>query len=203
MPFMMLAIIDGLDYIKHRFVRIILSCSGAAIVALPLLFNWEAWTPTTLRSLSSHYLVSAKNLIQFRNRFTYRNIPLANSISAYSGELSNAKIDEAVTLMSLIRSRNESFIVIDSNYSLHPNDNFGTWTAIHSPANYTFVGRDERKSVIRTIANRFAKTGWVLIDKDLLVEWIADFDISYTRTGFIDGFHYQAIRFSPNSIKID
>jgi hypothetical protein len=77
------------------------------------------------------------------------------------------------------------------------------WSAIHNPANFSFIPREKRRDFLKKTANTLKRAGWLVIERNFPAnEWLEDFDSAYVRVDEKDFGSYYAIKFQPRLIDI-
>lgn len=195
MPFFMLMLLDTFAKAKDVFTRYAIAISLAFLLAWLPVFGWGAWLNAfhSGRLAEFDFSVTRANLA-YSDKDTYAGILNRNKT------ISKEQLDQTIQLMDRLARTGESFVVLDQNFLLQPYFPARPWCAIQSATNFEFFPSVVRQDFLLRTANRFQRSGWLIIARNHNVNtWLADFDSAYNRTGRIDLDAVYAVRFSPKT----
>jgi len=107
--------------------------------------------------------------------------------------------EDAAPALRYIRSTyHESVEIFDMFLLVDGGEVYPPWNALHGPENFASIPSAQRQQYLRRVAMRFKRSGWVLYDKHMdVTEYLADYDVAYSRAKLLEFGTFQAVRFVP------
>ncbi len=163
--------------------------AAAALLACLLswvsVFGWDIWLGTAWPGSGK---VFEFNSAKFRQEFS-------------DGEDWRRSEDAGRAITYIRKNFGEPVTVLDNFMNLASTASASAWSAIHGPANFTFIPSARRREFLSRTAATINRRGWLVIHKEYLVtEWLSDFDSVYTRTQELDFGEYHVIRYAPRTL---
>jgi hypothetical protein len=196
-PFMLLILVQAICTAQNKIAaRASLILAAALIGWLPT-FGWQTW---------GHMLTTGKLFVfdskLLRDSMTFSQRDL---IAQKGQELldTGSPLTDADKAIAFVRQRfNEPVTVLDSSLLLVRSSPPTVWGAVHGPANYSEMPRNQRLEFINLTAETLKRVGWLVVAKNYSsTNWLEDLDSAYDRTNIVDFDTYYAIRFSPKVVK--
>jgi hypothetical protein len=195
-PFILLVLLYTLSTINNKKLslhRMCVICLMALLGWLPV-FGWEAWYDN----------ISKGRLLSFNPKLLSDYLAFSNprTLSETSHHSKNFNLDSSFTApwnaINFLQRYKEPITVLNSTFSLMGSIHPTVWSAIHGPANYTFIPSNHRRQFLQATAKSLNRSGWLIVEKNSQAEiFLEDYDFAYQRTNYFDFGNYYAVRFTP------
>ncbi len=188
LPYQLLVLLVVVDSGVPKALRHMAVVLAASLLGWASVFGWEVWLQSARAGLALEFEPS-KRIQLFKQ---------------------NPDAERAV---AFIRSKfGEPATVLDGGYNLTVTSDGAAWSAIHGPANYSYVPPVLRQEFLANTARTLRRSGWIVVPKQSskpgelapdvvrLVDsggLIQDIDRIYRPTQGLDFGTYHAIRFEP------
>lgn len=162
------------------------------------IFGWDAWRAT----LAADRLLEA-NPRMLLSGLSYANVDTARSMRTRYLE---SKIplgdfaDATRAIASISSTYREPITVLNITLNMIRADRNAVWSAIHNPANFSYMPSEYRREFIVNTAGTLGRPGWMLIDRGFPnVELVNDMNSAYAVTKIIEFGTYYAVRYAPKA----
>jgi hypothetical protein len=188
MPFVLLVLLNVISTAEGRVMPMASAVLSATFIGWLCLFGWQPWNAS----------LNEGKLLTFDPK-------LLRDAMSFSNPDTVSKITDAGKAIDFLRHNyGEPFTVLDTSLDLERSTSAVPWSAIHGPANFTFIPSQRRQEFLHKTATSLKRAGWLVVAKKFPADqWLVDFDAAYERTNRIEFGSYYAIRFSPISEHVD
>lgn len=195
MPAILLVLLDALRGARDAATRQSAAFALASILAWTPLFGFDTWK----NAFKGRHLADFDFSVT-RAKFDYRNATTAANMAKRVNVPSTAQFEQTSKLMDQISKRGESFTVLDSFLDLQPNFPSKAWSAVHGPANFTYIPSALRREFLVETAQSLKRAGWLIVERDFdSSSWLADYDAVYERTERIEMEKCFAVRYQSRT----
>ncbi len=193
LPFQMLVLLSTLRAPLHRAWHVAAAALLAATVAWCSVFGWQIFTTAIADGRWSELAPD-----DVRASFTFTNASTQAQVRKRMGAHVSDPADAGHAVAWIKYTFREPMTVIDGSMDIEPSATGDVWSAIHGPANFTFVPSRRRRQFLRRTAARLRRCGWVIVDENYPTDdWLADYAVAYRIERELDFGSYRAIRYVP------
>lgn len=181
LPFTVLILLVTISSNTRLIARSIASGMLVSLLASLSLFGWSEWGDN----------IRAGTILEHDP---------TRVASSFSYGRTSAKIDfEGVNkAITAVRAKSSDPIeIIQENYLPLVSSPGEAWSAYHAPATVYFVPKEWRVKILRRTAQRLRKSGWIIIQRGFLPDWIDDYRLIYKTDEEFDVGSYHVLRFVP------
>jgi len=199
MPFVLLVLLNSISAAEIKLLRKVSVILASTFIGWLVLFGWDAWQICVKdgRLLEFNSVLLSK-LASITNFETDKKI-IKKDLSG--GSKTGLPQDASTAIVYIREHFHEPVTVLDSNLCLENSGMHAVWSAIHDPANFTYVPSEHRKEFLKNTAESLKRSGWLVIDRNFPAnDWLSDFDNAYDRTNLVEFGTYYAIRYTPKFV---
>ncbi|MGE8363280.1 MULTISPECIES: hypothetical protein [unclassified Cupriavidus] len=196
-PLMVLLLAATWSSVPGPFIRSMTAGLLASLLAYLALFGWSEWKDAYKNGLFVR--LGPESMITKLNYES--NLGKQAILVAVGTDNKNAVPSDASRGIIEISQRfHEPVTVLDAALVLQTSSAGAPWSAIHGPANFTFIPSAMRREFLARTARKLGKSGWLLISRDFPAkDWIEDFESAYNSDVKLDFGSYYAIRYTPRA----
>jgi hypothetical protein len=174
------------------FPRAVAAGMLVSLVGLTSTFGWGSWSEA----------IANKRLLEFdpqglADSFSFEDPATQPELGArcFPDHCDPIALSRAMAVLK--RTSSDPVMVLDRSFLNLATGTDAAWNSMNGPANYYFLPDDVRREFLRRGAERFGKSGWLLIEKVMPPRWIEDFQSVYDVSEDLDFGPYRAVHFVP------